>query len=84
MSSTQDVSMDARQLTSSEVQAAGAATDLDVEFEASSNEENGSNYDPNAPLVDYNELDLDGEDPVPALRERAPAAKKPHHPMIGK
>jgi len=70
MSSTQDVSMDAGQLASREAQAAVAADNLDMELEnASSNEEYDPNYDPNAPLVDYNEMDPNGEDPVPALRK---------------
>jgi len=49
MSSTQDISMDAGQLASSEAQAAVAANNLDMEFENSSNEE----YDPESPLTDY-------------------------------
>ncbi len=61
MSSTQDISMDAGQLASTEAQAAGAANNLDMELEkASSNEE----YDPESPLTDYNE-----DDPIPALRK---------------
>ncbi len=69
MSSTQDISMDAGQLASSEAQAAVAATNHDMEYEILSNEEYDPNDDPNAPLVDYNEMDPDGEDPVPALRK---------------
>ena len=69
MSSTQDISMDAGQLASSEAQAAVAATNHDMEYEISSNEEYDPNYDPNVPLVDYNEMDPNGEDPVPALRK---------------
>jgi hypothetical protein len=70
MSSTQDVRMDAGQLASSEAQAAGAATNLDMEYEVSFNEEYDPNYDPNAPLVDYNVMDPNGEDPVPALTKK--------------
>ena len=69
MNTTQDISMDAGQLASSEAQAAWAATNLDMQYDVSSNEDNDSSYDPNAPLVDYNEMDPDGEDPVPALRK---------------
>jgi hypothetical protein len=65
MSSTQDISMDAGQSASSEAQAAVAANNLDMEFEVSSNEE----YDPNAPLLDYNEEHPDEDDPIPALRK---------------
>jgi hypothetical protein len=69
MSSTQDISMDAGQLASSEAQAAVAATNDDMEFEISSNEEYDPNYDPNATLMDYNEMNPNGKDPVPALRK---------------
>ena len=66
MSSTQDISMDAGQLASSEAQAAVAANNLDMELEDLSSNEG---YNPDSPLVDYNEIDPNGEDPVPALRK---------------
>ncbi len=83
MNSTQDISMDAGQLASSEAQAAGAAVNLDMEFENSSNEEYDLNYDPNAPFEDYNEEDPDEDDPVPALR-KSTSGKEAASPMIGK
>ena len=60
VSSTQDVSMYAGQLASSEAQAAVAANNLDMELEDLS----PARYNPDSPLVDYNE-----EDPIPALRK---------------
>jgi hypothetical protein len=64
MSSTQDISMDAGQMASSEANAAVAANNLDMELEnASSNEE----YNPESPLVDYNDEYPDEDDPIPAL-----------------
>jgi hypothetical protein len=63
MSSTQDISMDAGQLASSEAHAAEAATNVEMEYEVSSNEEYDPNYDPNVPLVDYNEMDPNGKIP---------------------
>ncbi len=53
MSSTQDISMDAGQFTSSEAQAAVAANNLDMEIENLS----PAKYDPESPLTDYNEDD---------------------------
>jgi hypothetical protein len=73
MSSTQDTSMDAGQMVSSEAKAALAANDLDTEFEnSSSNEE----YNTESPLKDYNDDYPDEEDPI-QLSERALTAKKP-------
>ena len=60
MSPTQDISMDAGQLASSEAQAAGAANNLDMETENLS----PARYDPESPLTDYNE-----DDPIPALKK---------------
>ncbi len=69
MSSTQDISMDAGQLASSEAQAAGAANNFDMELEnVSSNEE----YNPESPLTDYNE-----DDPIPALRAPSVDGRSP-------
>jgi hypothetical protein len=66
MSSTQDVSMDAGQMVSSEAKAAVAENDLGMEFEnSSSNEE----YNPESPLRDYNKDYPDEDDPIPALRK---------------
>ncbi len=66
MSSTQDISMDAGQLALSEAQAAVAANNLDMELEDLSS---NSGYNPDSPLVDDNDLDPNGEDPIPALRK---------------
>ncbi len=61
MSSTQDASMDAGQMVSSEAKAAVAANNLDMEFKnSSSNEE----YNPESPLKDYNDEYPDEEDPI--------------------
>ena len=66
MSSTQDTSMDAGQMASSEANAAVAANNLDMELEnASSNEE----YNPESPLLDYNDEYPDEDDPIPALKK---------------
>ncbi len=65
MSSTQDASMDAGQMASSEANAAVTANDLDMEFEnSSSNEE----YNSESPLKDYNDEYPDEDDPIPARR----------------
>ena len=68
MNSSQDVGMEAGQTVSSEAKAAVAASNLDMEIENSSS--GGTGYE-NEPLVDYNEQDPNGEDPVPALKRRA-------------
>ena len=66
MSSTQDTSMDAGQMVSSEAKAALAANDLDTEFEnSSSNEE----YNTESPLKDYNDDYPDEDDPIPTLKK---------------
>ncbi len=70
MSSSQDVSMDAEQMPSSEAKAAGAANNLDMEVEDFSSGGTGREYDPNKELEDYNEYDPNSEDPVPALKKR--------------
>ncbi len=71
MSSTQDVSMDAEQMVSSEAKAAVAASNVDMEVE---NRVDGYEYDPNEEPEDYNEMYPDenysDEDPVPALKKR--------------
>ena len=69
MSSTADVSMNAEQTVSSEAKAAVAANNLDMEIEGSSFEGIDREYDPNKELVDYNEYDPNGEDPIPALKK---------------
>ena len=61
MNSSQDISMDAEQMVSSETEAAVAANNLDMEIERSRETEE---YDPDSPLTDYNE-----DDPIPALRK---------------
>jgi hypothetical protein len=66
MSSTQDISMDAGQLASSEAQAAVAANNLDMELEDLSSNEG---YNPESPLRDYNKDYPDEDDPIPALRK---------------
>ncbi len=71
MSSTQDVSMGAGQTVSNETKAAVTADNIDMEIEDFSSGETGHRYDPDQPLIDYNESDPDNEDPVPALKRRA-------------
>ena len=62
-------------MASSEVKAAGAANNLDMEIDNSSPGITGLEYDPESPpkgfpLMDYNEGDPYNEDPVPALKKR--------------
>ncbi len=61
--------MDAEQTVSSEAEAAVAANNLDIEIEGSSPEGTGHEYDPESPLMDYNEDHPNNEDPIPALKK---------------
>ena len=61
MNSSQDISMDAEQMVSSETEAAVAANNLDIEIDRSHETEV---YKPDSPLTDYNE-----DDPIPALKK---------------
>ncbi len=61
MSSTQDASMDAGQMVSSEAKAAAAADNFDMELEDPYAD---GEYKPESPLTNYNE-----DDPVPALKK---------------
>jgi hypothetical protein len=64
MNSTNNASANAGQMASTEANAADTAQVLDMELD---NDNDSYEYDPDAPLKDYNEGD--DEDPVPDLRK---------------